>query len=191
MLKKTLLGFALALAALGAAQAQTKPVHFIAGIGITGGGEKLATVRYTDGSTQDVRSGGLVHFYGGLEFNVAPDVLLQATVGYHVDSTTARNGDIEFERFPIEVLGQYALDRHLRLGGGLRFVPSAKLSSSGAASIGTADFDSHVGLVVEGEYLFTPVFGTKLRFVSEKYKPSNGAPSINGDHVGLYASFHF
>ena len=193
-MKKTLLSLTLALAAAGGAYAQVgpnKPVGFVGGFGLTGGGEKLVTLEYTNGDSQDVRSGGLVHFYGGVEFAVAPLVTMQATVGYHVDNVSARNGDARFERFPFELLAHYEISPQFRLGGGLRYVTGAKLSGDGAAEFQTIDFDSRLGAVVEGEYLFTPHFGAKLRFVSEKYKPSFGGSSVSGDHVGVYATFHF
>lgn len=195
-MKKTLLSFLLAIATAGAAHAQAgpqKPVGFVGGIGLTGGGKKLVTVRFTNGDEQDVRSGNLVHFWGGLEFAAAPNFTLQATVGYHVDSVVASNGDVQFERYPLELIGHFAVSPNLRLGGGLRHVPSAKVDPDGVVNqyIGPAEFDAHTGAVVEGEYLFSPNFGAKLRYVFEKYKPANGTPSISGNHVGLYATFHF
>jgi hypothetical protein len=193
-MKKTLLSITLAIAAASGAHAQAgppKPVGFVGGIGLTGGGEKLITVEYTNGDNQDVRSGGLVHFFGGIEFAVAPQVTMQATVGYHVDNVSARNGDAKFERFPFEFLAHYEISPQFRLGGGLRYVTSSKLSGDGAAEFPTIEFKSHAGAVIEGEYLFNPHFGAKLRFVSEKYKPEFGGSSVSGDHVGLYATFHF
>jgi hypothetical protein len=44
---------------------------------------------------------------------------------------------------------------------------------------------------VEGEYLFTPHIGLKLRYVSERFKPSNGGPSVDGSHAGLLFSYYF
>jgi hypothetical protein len=200
-MKTTLAGIALVIAAATSSQAQAqaqvqpmpvKPVRVVAGIGLTTGGEKLVTVQYTDGSTDDVKSGGLVHFYLGAEFNIAPQFSLQANAGYHIDDTSgASNGSVRFSRYPIEFLGHYAATPQVRLGGGLRYVPSAKLDGSGVLNFTHIDFKSTTGLVLEGEYLFNPNFGVKLRYVAEDYEAEGGLGSVSGNHGGVYMSFYF
>ena len=45
------------------------PVHPLVGIAITGGGDKLSSVQFRHGDTQDINAGGLVQFYGGVEYH--------------------------------------------------------------------------------------------------------------------------
>ncbi len=177
---------ALAFAAPSHALEGFKPM---VGAAVTGGGETLVTVIFTDGTSQKVQSGGLLQFFGGFEYQ-APEspFAIQANLGYHVDDTTAKNGSVKFSRFPIEVLGLYQFNETFRLGLGLRKATSAKLSSSGATFVGNAKFTADTGLILQGEYLMgaTSVY---LRYVSEDYKIGSG--SVSGKHVGLGASYRF
>jgi hypothetical protein len=188
-MKKTLITTALALAVVAGAQAQERTVRGVLGVGVTGGGDTLATVVYTDGSTDSIKAGGLVHLYGGAEFRVAPQFTLQGNVGYHVDRTSGySNGSIRFSRYPIELLGHFAVTPSVRLGGGARFVNNAKIDTSGVLSGTRVDFDNTVGAVFEAEWLVLPSLGLKARYVSERYKV-NGV-SVDGNHGGFYVSWY-
>jgi hypothetical protein len=162
----------------------------VLGATLTGGGEKLARVDYTDGNSQTIKSGGLIHLFGGFEYQ-AGSFAVQANAGYHVDDTTAKNGSVKFSRWPVEVLGFWQVADHVRLGGGLRKTGSAKLSSSGAASgVGGLTLQGGMGAVLQGEYLFgAGRYGAHGRFVSEKYKVDG--KSVSGNHVGAGVSVRF
>lgn len=176
-------------AGVAAAQAQERSVRGVFGLGLTGGGDTLATVVYTDGSTDNIKGGGLVHVFGGAEFRLGTEVTMQATVGYHVDETNgASDGSLRFSRYPVEVLAHYHVAPNFKFGGGARFINSAKIDSRGVLSGARFDFDSTVGAVLEGEWMITPMMGLKLRYVSEKYK----APGVSadGNHGGIYFSVY-
>ncbi|HEY1392247.1 MAG TPA: outer membrane beta-barrel protein [Methylibium sp.] len=195
-MKKTVYSLAFAAAALvaaPAAQAQyaPAPVRLVIGGGITGGGDRLATVYYNTGNSYDITAGSLIHVFVGGEWRVAPRVSMQANVGYHFDRTDASNGSIRFERFPIELLAHYDINPVFRLGGGVRFVTGAKLAGTGAVG-GDIDFQSTTGLVLEGEYMMSSNLGLKLRAVPvEDYTPSGGGSKLNGSHVGFYLTGYF
>lgn len=191
-MKRLFITAVIAMAATGSAQAQQQPeraVRGLLGIGVTGGGDSLATVAFTNGTTEDIRAGGLVHVYGGAEFRLGTQVTLQTTIGYHVDDTSsASNGSLRFSRYPAELLVHYQIDNHVRLGGGVRYISSAKIDGRGVLAGNRVDFDSTVGAVIEGEYLVTPNIGLKLRFVNEKYEV-NGV-SADGKHGGFYFTWY-
>jgi hypothetical protein len=162
----------------------------VVGATLTGGGEKLATVTYTNGTSQNIKSGGLLHIFGGVEFVATDAFSLQATVGYHVDDSNAKNGSVKFSRVPVEVLGFWKAADTWRLGLGLRKTSSAKLTSSGDASnIGNLKLDSRLGAVLQGEYLFNPSGSVFVRYVGEKYTVNK--VGVSGNHLGLGASFRF
>ncbi len=187
-MNKLILSTALACAALGA-QAQERTVRGVLGMGLTGGGDTLATVVYTDGSTDSIKSGGLVHVFGGAEFRLGQQVTMQATVGYHIDETTgASDGSLRFSRYPIELLAHYHVAPNFKLGGGARFVNNAKIDSRGVLSGARVEFDNTVGAVIEGEWMVTPTIGLKLRYVSEKYEASG--VSVDANHGGFYFSWY-
>ncbi len=179
-------------AAASAADNNERALRFVAGIGLTNGGKTLINATFTDGSTEKVTSGGLVHLYVGGEYSFTPNIAVQANVGYHVhDTSPATNGSLTFSRVPVELLGYYKITDNVRLGGGARFVNSAKLKGTGVASDLNEKFKSTTGAVIEAEYLFTRNVGLKLRYVSEKYKFESDGYSVSGNHGGLYLTGYF
>ena len=198
-MKNTVFAIALAIASMGAAQAQNtldgaRQLRFVAGMGITGGGDKLASVTYEKLGDYNIKAGGLIAFTGGVDFLVTPQFSLQSTISYHIDQANARNGDLKFQRFPIELLAYFHPSAKFRVGGGVRYVSSPKLKSSGYAEGLDTDFDNTVGGVVEGEYMVSPNLGIKLRYVNEKYEYAigrNRKAEADGSHVGLFGNFYF
>ena len=196
-MKKIVLVIALALTSLNSATAQApaapaaNPLRFTVGMGLTGGGDKLAVTRFTDGTSQRIHAGGLVAFVGGVDYRIGQNFSVQGNVGFHVDNSTADNGDVHFRRFPVELLGYFHVSPQWRIGGGVRFVTGAKLSASGAAGDADLDFDNSTGTVLETEYMFSNKMGVKLRAVTEKYKVSDYPVEFKGNHIGLFGNFYF
>lgn len=177
---------ALALAASVQAEDGIRPV---VGSSLTFGGKSLATMKYEDGTSQTIHSGGLIHLFGGFEFR-AGSFALQGNVGYHVDSSNAKNGDITFSRFPFELIGFGKLSDQFRLGVGVRKATSVKLSGSGVASnIGTTHLGSKAGWILQGEYLFNDKLGFFGRYVHEDYTVGSG--KVDGSHGGIGVSYRF
>ena len=195
-MKKFVAVIAALFATMGAAQAQMAPVEasplrFMAGLGASFGGDNLATAVYTNGNKQDIKAGSGVYFTAGTNYRVNPAFSLQASINFHVDDTHANNGNIKFQRFPIELLAYYHFNEQFRLGGGVRYVSSAKLSSGGVAAGLDVEFDNTTSGVVEGEYFFTPQIGMKLRYVKESFKAARVRGDIKADHVGISANYYF
>ena len=193
MLKKTLICAALALGAATSAHAAdgSSPIRFLVGGGVTFGGDKLATVTYTDGRTADIRAGGLAQIYAGLDYRMGNDVSMQVTAGYHVDDTNADNGSLKFSRYPVELLAYYHATDQIRIGGGVRFVNNPKISSSGVISGNNVEFKNTTGIVIEGEYFFSPNFSMKLRGVKEDYTLKDTDYSVSGNHFGALFNYYF
>lgn len=164
----------------------------VLGVAVTAGGETLATVRFTDGSSENIKSGGLVHLFAGAEYRSGA-FALQANLGYHVDDTSsASNGSVKFSRMPIELLGFWHVNDSWRFGGGLRKAGSAKLSGSGAAaSVGSFSFSGQAGLVLQGETFFGEGLAASayLRYVTEDYQLRG--LSVSGNHLGLGIAYRF
>lgn len=191
---------ALALASFGAAQAQSfvqaqdaaaKPLRFVAGAGVTYGGERIVTARYTNGQEMDIDGGGSVALLVGLDYRINPQFSAQGTVGYHVDNAAGTNGDIRFERVPFELLGYYHVNDKVRVGGGLRYVTATSLRTNGVADIGNYKFKDTTSPVAEIEYLYSPQLGFKLRYVNDKFTFRDFNDTVRGDHVGALVNFYF
>jgi opacity protein-like surface antigen len=199
-MKKIALAFALAVVSLAMAQAQsfvqvqdvaTKPLRFVAGAGLTYGGERIVTARYTNGDAMDIDGGGSVALLVGLDYRVNPQFSVQGTIGYHVDNAAGTNGDIRFERVPFELLGYYHVNDKVRVGGGLRYVTGTSLRTNGVADIGNYEFKDTTSPVAEIEYLYSPQLGFKLRYVNDKFKFRDFDDTVRGDHVGALVNFYF
>jgi hypothetical protein len=189
--------FVTLLAAMGAAHAQTyapapapSPTRFLLGMGLSGGGDELASAHYTNGDNVNIHAGGLVYFTAGVDYHFTPAFSLQGTVNYHVDRANAKNGDVKFERFPVELIGYYQPNPAWRVGGGVRYTSSPKLTGSGVASGMDISFDNTTSAVVEAEYFTSPKVGIKLRYVNETFK-ARGYNDVDGSHIGLSANFYF
>jgi len=174
------------------------PIHPLLGIAITGGGDKLSSIEYTNGTTQSVTAGGLVQFYGGAEFHQAGSPIgFQATLGYHVDQASASNGNQKFERFPLEAIALFNATPKFRFGLGARYAMDAKFSSGGAGYVGSGKFESQLGGLAMAEWLITPSMGLQVRFVDEKFKlkgaAANGAGdvTVDGSHGGVGFNYYF
>lgn len=185
---------ALLVGGVAAAQgaAADRPVRGLVGIGLTGGGDKLATVQWSNGDTTNIKAGGLLDFRLGADVRLGDSPFsLVASVGWFSDSANGNNGSVRFERYPVELLGAWRLAEGYRLGVGVRNVGDGKLKGRGAASnLGTTTFKGEVGYVLEGEWLFGRNWGVALRYVGEEYKAPNGQ-KVDGSHVGLRGTFYF
>jgi hypothetical protein len=165
-------------------------LHWILGADAGGGGDALATINYTDGTSQTISSGSGIQLKGGFTYTLNPSVTLLGTLGFEFVTTNASNGNVTFSRWPVEGLALWTLSEKVRLGGGLRIATNAQLTSSGAASnLGVTSFQGQLGVVLQGEYLFTPNNAITLRFINEKYDV-NGF-SVNADHAQVGYNHYF
>lgn len=193
MINKTFAACAVSLTFFSAAQAQTaNPVRFVVGAGITSGGDKMATARYTNGDSSKIKAGSGLQLLAGVDYRVNPQVSLQANVGVHTHFTPeASNGDANFTRIPVELLAYFHPSAQWRIGGGARLVASPKLNGSGAGSYMDRDFKNATGAVLEAEYFLSPRVGLKVRVVNEQYKAKVGKDDFSGNHVGFFGNFYF
>jgi hypothetical protein len=109
-MKKIAVFTTIVIATSGLAQAQTvspapAPMRFLVGVGLSAGGDELANVQYTNGSSQTIRAGGGAYFTGGVDYRISPEFSVQATANYHVDRSTARNGSMKWGRVPLGRMG--------------------------------------------------------------------------------------
>jgi hypothetical protein len=185
----SLLATLAATVATPAAAQSGLPVRPFVGMGLTGGGDELATVQFTDGSSKSISAGGLIEFKAGVDWRMAGPFSLRGSFGYHVDNTTASNGSMRFERFPLELLAFWHGSDRFRLGGGVRQATSARVTSSGQAGGINGNFTASLGTVFEGEYFFSPQMSVYGRGVAETYK-INGF-EFSGNHVGVGVNFYF
>ncbi|WUR12573.1 outer membrane beta-barrel protein [[Empedobacter] haloabium] len=191
-MKKFVFAFASLFALTAAAQAQTaSPLRFMVGAGLSFGGDKLTTVEFTDGHSEDLRAGGLVYLTAGADYRISESFSLQGTVNYHVNNSSGDNGDVRFERFPVELVGYYHINQEWRVGAGVRYTSKPKISSSGVLDGMDFKFDNTTSGLIEAEYFYSPKLGVKMRYVNEKFKKSGYRGDVNGSHLGISANYYF
>lgn len=183
----------------------TKPAntgsHF--GLSVAGGfefgGDDLATVYFTDGSSTTLHAGqGLLISVGGHyqpSKNSPWDVML--TAGYKYDHAGADNGDVSFDHIPVELIGSYQWSNGIRVGVGPVYHTNVEFKGSGdLGSQPTLKYNNAFGGEVQLGWKFVALTYT---FIS--YEPSeptimvNGFPyntlKINGDNFGVRFFYNF
>lgn len=157
--------------------------------GVTGGGDSLALVSYTNGAEGKVTAGGLFQAGLGIDYRVNEMFSLQASVSRHLSDESSVSGGARFSRLPLELIAYANLSPSWRVGVGARYATRAKLRFSNGG--GNRDFDSTPGGLVEVEYLMEGALGLKLRYVVERFDEKLGATRIEGRHAGAFLNYYF
>lgn len=186
----------------------TKPgFHLMINAGMTYGGDTVATAYFNNGSSTDIKGGGLMQFgAGGLyQFENTP-LALMLSANYHFHSAGGTGGSVSFNRFPIEALAYYTGKERFRLGGGVRIINSPEADSTTQGSGFTVKnvlYKDTTGLVAEIGYQLSSEGWINFRFVSEKYQGKtatayNGATASlandspkSGSHMGVNFTYEF
>lgn len=195
-----LLGLMFAASSYGAALKNESVAHVAFTFGLTAGGSSIATAKYTNGDSTSIHGGGLVQLGVGAYFHkssVPASALL--TINYHVDSTSARNGNIRFDRWPLELVGYYHINDSWRIGAGLRHVMNPKLrvdmDDEPSTTVDYQDTNSPIFEVAWGQVWARNNFWVSLRYVHESLKAQRvgydyiSTTDVNhtddGSHFGL------
>jgi hypothetical protein len=186
----------------------TKPgFHVMINAGMTYGGDTVAKAVFTDGSSTDIKGGGLLQFGAGgvYQFEAQP-LALMLSANYHFHSASGTNGSISFDRLPIEALAYYTGKERFRFGGGVRIINSPKAESTVPGSgfeVKSITYENTTGLVAEVGYQLSKQGWLNFRFVSEKYQGKqatayNGATASlagtapkSGSHLGMNLTYEF
>lgn len=167
-------------------------VRPLIGVGLSGGGDKLVQLTYDGAVTQHLSTGGRFMVYGGAEWRATEQVDVQATVGYHIsDTTPLPDTGLRFARVPINLVGYYRLADDWRLGLGVEYAASPRVSGTGAADGVRRSYQGSAGVVVEAEYLFMPQMGVKLRYADHRFTPEDGGHAAGGRYGALMLTYYF
>jgi hypothetical protein len=130
------------------------------------GGDPVATVTYTDGTSQDVNSGQGVSLAVGAELRPSHNspLALRATVGYKYVTTMAENADITLTRIPLEVIGAYEFDGGFWAGAGVVHHTSVRFKADEL----TVPFESATGPTVRVGWRWVAASYTALTYQDEQ-----------------------
>jgi hypothetical protein len=173
--------------------------YFAGSAGVTFGGDTLATVRFTNGDTDSIKAGGLVHLSAGVLWAPADvPVSVQLMAGYHVDNVSASNGDLRFSRYPYEALLFFNGVKDWRFGLGARQATSPRLKTDIGGVTSQTEFKNATGFIGEIGYQIARNIWINARYVKEDYELERfgtGGSSLTlsgtskGDHGGIYLMF--
>jgi hypothetical protein len=179
-------------------------MHFMLNLGVTFGGDTIATATYVDGSSKNVNAGELLQLgVGGIYQLQDTPLALMLSGNYHISRASASNGGIKFSRIPVEALAFYTGVERFRFGGGLRMInsPEATIEINGSSRKYT--YENAMGYVAEVGYRLPPSSWINFRYVSEKYQGTTytafngtttslaGTSPVDGSHFGINLTFEF
>jgi len=140
----------------------------------------------SDGRLKSVGTEG----YGGIEYRWSDRLFLINTLGYHVsDARFALGSTVHLTSIPFDGIALYGINDQIRLGGGVEVAGHPELAA-GSTNL-REKYKTSPGLIVEGEYLFTPHMGLALRYVAATYKANNGGEDIKANHAGVLFNYYF
>lgn len=207
---KRLLALALALGTAQLATANDDTAGWglrpFIGAGYTWGGDTVQRWTYEETSSgnfsheEDVSAGAGLDLRLGLSYRFgASPVSLQASIAHHIDQTHGVSSRAYFRRMPAELVLLWHANDRVRLGMGVRRSINATFKTSGGTCGNSAclsfreKLKSSTGVILEAEWMMTPNWGLKGRYVFEDYRLKN-APSIveyEGDHFGVITNYYF
>jgi hypothetical protein len=123
------------------------------------GGDTLATIIYTDSTTQELAAGQGIDFYAGMLATKLP-YQLKGTVGYKYSSSMASNIDVAKTALPVNLTGRYKLSNGLFAGGGLTLHLSPQLALDDVV----AEYEASPGYHVEAGWNFISLGWTHMTY---------------------------
>lgn len=161
--------------------------------GIDLGGDEMARAYFTNGNDDKIHAGEMLSVAAGGIYSATPfsqpGFETEVTFGWKFDSITGKNGSIDWDRYPLEVLEFYRTGTW-RFGGGISYHMNPQLSGDGvAASLGTVSFDDALGVAGEIDYLTDTglLIGGRITLIDYEYRNQ----IVNGNSVGLSVGYRF
>ena len=168
----------LAVSGMAHAEKDNEGLGFAIEADLEYGGDDLATLEFTDGSSQDIKAGqGVTIALGGHYRAAESPFSVRGTVGYKYVTTKASNADISVGRTVIEFVGNYLWDNGWWVGGGITHHSSIKFDADGYAR--NVNFDDATGPTLEVGWRWIALTYTDL-----DYKDPNGG-KWDASSVGL------
>lgn len=163
----------------------------VLGAEISSGGDEIARLSNGD----NVKAGELLYVGAGYDFtlNHEDTLHLRAMLGYKTVRLNADNGDIKFDRFPLDMVLIKSFDKFI-VGAGLTYHLSPTYDGTINGSNTRIDFSNAVGTVLQAGYTVAQRVELGLRFTAIDYKSSESFVlpdgsvdnKLNGNSVGIY-----
>ena len=168
----------------------------VLGMELSGGGDDIAIMTSGD----KIKAGELLYFGAGYNYSLNSDntLFLRSMLGFKFVAIDAKNGDLEFTRFPLDFILIKRFDA-FSLGAGPTYhlSPNYEGTINGVSS--KIDFDNSLGFLVQGSYYFAQQTELGIRLTSIDYKTSTPitlpggtvANELNGNSIGIFLMTSF
>jgi hypothetical protein len=164
--------------------------------GYASGGDTLATINFTDGSSETLKAGSGILI--GV-FTIAPlsdnGVALKLAANYLNDSVTATNGEVTFTRLPIDALVLKQMNKW-QVAAGLTYHLNPQYKST-FDSNEKIDADNALGLLLEANYQVYSKGEDSLsinigaRYTNIEYTFDGVTKSYDGSNLAITAGITF
>ena len=176
--------------ALGATPSRAADVGPMLKVGWDTGRTLLLQVPFADGSSQQIRVNDGLYGGGGIAVvNETRTLEAELSISYKARLVTREDGQIDWNRIPIDLLGFYRTSNY-RFGGGLTYHIYPKLRGTGDAQM-YVEFENALGVVGQIDMLFGERGSIGLRFLKLEYKAKNIDYKAKSDGIGVTASISF
>jgi hypothetical protein len=160
---------ALTLSAVPVAHAEDagKRGGWILGADLDFGGDDVATVDFTDGSSQDIAAGQGVTVSAGGYFRPVESspFVVRGSIGYKYVTTAADNADINMSRVVMQLMGDYNFNSDWWAGFGLVHHSGTELDGDGFFQ--DVSFDDATGFAAEFGWRWVGLHYTNIEYDSE------------------------
>ncbi|MCW8856673.1 MAG: hypothetical protein OQJ95_04865 [Kangiella sp.] len=168
---------------------QEAEISGILGGGISFGGETLVdNIRFSDGSSDEVKTGEGFWLDFGFRAHFQ-DWALKSTLGYKSGGVFASNGDATFSRLPLTMIASLDNNGHL-FGAGFTYELNPELELDLPGLYGTAEFENALGLVLEYENNYD-TWGWGVRYTHIDYDYDATSETFDGNNIGAFFNWYF
>lgn len=179
--------FAPAFAAAAAlpAHALDSSLHLKAGYDT--GGDTFIGVTFIGGDTDKIRANEGFFFGAGVSLvNEAKNIETELSLSYKFDEIVASNGEIAFDRMPLEAIVFYSLPS-VRIGGGVTYHLNPKLEGSGVLA-GRADFKDAFGFLLQADWRLAEKVNLGVRYTILDYEIESTGAKFDSNGLGVVFS---
>jgi len=189
-------GFSLFIVSSMTANVYAGNVNALFGFGFDFGGDTIDSFQSGSGDTETIKANEGIYIYGGVIYNLNEKLEVQTTIGYKFESLNATNGDVRFDRAPLELLLFTRKDQH-RFGGGVTYHTGVEYECELTGSCNfTVDLDDALGFIIEYDYLlssknFKYDFSLGVRYTNIEYEVDPFNFTIDANGLGINTQIFF
>ncbi len=153
---------------------------FVGELDLEFGGDAIATVSFTNGSSQDVDAGQGGNFALGMHYRPAAwDVDFVATIGYKFVTTAASNADIGIDRTVLQVIALYDPKDSWWIGGGPVWHNGVKFDGDGFGP--DIDLGSSTGFTIQAGWKWIGLMYTNMEYTAQVAR----RPTVDASAIGV------